>query len=134
MSLRRRHHWHHHSDDAPPRPLAARHAHHHSECAAGSLLLRLHAGVGSSRERSETGLPCARKRRYTTAEAVVYLHGDHLGSTSLTTNATGGIVAQSRYLPYGQERLTDGPAQTDLTFTGQRADNYTHLIEMGARW
>jgi RHS repeat-associated protein len=43
-------------------------------------------------------------------------------------------VAQSRYLPYGQERWTDGPAQTDFTFTGQRADNYTHLIEMGARW
>jgi hypothetical protein len=42
-----------------------------------STLPRLDAGVGSSRERSETGLPCARKRRYTTAEAVVYLHGDH---------------------------------------------------------
>jgi RHS repeat-associated protein len=43
-------------------------------------------------------------------------------------------VAQSRYLPYGQERWTDGPAQTDFTFTRQRNDNYTHLIEMGARW
>ncbi len=32
-----------------------------------------------------------------------YLHGDHLGPTSLTTNASGVIVAQSRYLPYGQE-------------------------------
>jgi RHS repeat-associated protein len=41
---------------------------------------------------------------------------------------------QARYLPYGQERWTSGPAQTDFTFTGQRADNYTHLIEMGARW
>jgi RHS repeat-associated protein len=43
-------------------------------------------------------------------------------------------VAQARHLPYGQERWTDSPAQTDFTFTGQRADNYTHLIEMGARW
>jgi RHS repeat-associated protein len=66
--------------------------------------------------------------------AVYYLHGDHLGSTSLTTDATGAIVAQSRYLPYGQERWTDGPAQTDFTFTGQRNDLYTHLIEMDARW
>jgi RHS repeat-associated protein len=55
-------------------------------------------------------------------------------SASLTTDASGGIVAQSRYLPYGQERWTDGPAQTDFTFTRQRNDNYTHLIEMGARW
>jgi len=39
-----------------------------------------------------------------------YLHGDHLGSTSLTTDANGGIMAQSRYLPYGQERWTSGPA------------------------
>jgi RHS repeat-associated protein len=66
--------------------------------------------------------------------AVFYLHGDHLGSTSLTTNINGGIVAQSRYLPYGQERWTSGPAQTGFTFTGQRADLSTHLIEMGARW
>jgi hypothetical protein len=72
------------------------------------LLLRLDAGVGSSRERSETGLPCGEEMRYTTASAVVYLHGDHLGSTSLTTDASGAPVAQSRYLPCGQERRTDG--------------------------
>ena len=65
---------------------------------------------------------------------VYYLHGDHLGSTSLTTDATGAIVAQSSYLPYGQERWTSGAAQTDFTFTGQRNDLSTHLIEMGARW
>ena len=63
-----------------------------------------------------------------------YLHGDHLGSTSLTTDASGNPVAQARYLPYGQERWTSGPAQTDFTLTGQRNDNYTRLIEMGARW
>jgi hypothetical protein len=62
-----------------------------------------------------------------------YLHGDHLGSTSLTTDASGNPVAQSRYLPYGQERWTSGPARTDFTFTGQRADLSTHLIEMDAR-
>jgi hypothetical protein len=55
-------------------------------------------------------------------------------SASLTTDATGNPVAQSRYLPYGQERWTDGILPTDFTFTGQRGDNYTHLFEMGARW
>ena len=33
---------------------------------------------------------------------VYYLHGDHLGSTSLTTDATGKVVHEARYLPYGQ--------------------------------
>jgi hypothetical protein len=46
----------------------------------------------------------------------------------------GSHCGMELLLPYGQERWTDGPAQTDFTFTGQRADNYTHLIEMGARW
>ena len=45
------------------------------------------------------------------------------------------MVAETRYLPYGEERWTGGGAQpTDFTFTGQRADSYIKLIEMGARW
>jgi hypothetical protein len=60
-----------------------------------------------------------------------YLHGDHLGSTSLTTDKDGVIVAQSRYLPYGQERWITGTLTTDFGFTGQRADtgkySYKHL-------
>ena len=50
-------------------------------------------------------------------------------SVSLTTDASGTIVAQARYLPYGQERWTDGSAQTDFTYTGQRADIYIGLME-----
>jgi RHS repeat-associated protein len=39
------------------------------------------------------------------------------------------------YLPYGDEGWTAGGAQpTDFTFTGQRADAYIKLVEMGARW
>ena len=67
-------------------------------------------------------------------DVVYYLHGDHLGSTSLTTDQAGGVIAQARYLPYGEERWTTGEAQTDFTFTGQRNDSYIKLIEMGARW
>jgi hypothetical protein len=33
---------------------------------------------------------------------VYYLSGDHLGSTSLTTDDTGDIVSEVRYLPYGE--------------------------------
>jgi hypothetical protein len=30
---------------------------------------------------------------------LVYLSGDHLGSVSLTTDQSGGVVSESRYLP-----------------------------------
>jgi RHS repeat-associated protein len=65
---------------------------------------------------------------------VYFIHADHLGSTSLTTDMTGTVVAEARYLPYGEERWTDGTQPTDFTFTGQRADSYIKLMEMGARW
>lgn len=67
-------------------------------------------------------------------DVVHFLHTDHLGSTSLTTDTTGAPIAQTRYRPYGEQRWTDGDTPTDFTFTGQRADSYMELIEMGARW
>jgi hypothetical protein len=53
-------------------------------------------------------------------DAVYYLNGDHLGSTSLTTDETGAVVSEGRCLPYGEERWTSGATPTDVTFTGQR--------------
>jgi len=63
------------------------------------------------------------------ADAVYYLHGDHLGSTSLTTCgsecgskpdgspiAVGEVVSEVRYHPYGQERWANGVAVTDFGF------------------
>ena len=35
-----------------------------------------------------------------------YLHGDHIGSVSLTTDAGGNVVSQQRYAPYGEVRWT----------------------------
>ncbi|MEM7345826.1 MAG: hypothetical protein AAF485_16410 [Chloroflexota bacterium] len=58
---------------------------------------------------------------------VYYLGGDHLGSTSLTTDSSGGLVSQVRYLPYGQERWTGGTSPTDFGFTSQRNDSYIIL-------
>ena len=43
--------------------------------------------------------------------------GLRLGSTSLTTDAAGNVVARQRYLPYGQERWTTGDVPTDFGFT-----------------
>ncbi len=63
-----------------------------------------------------------------------YLHSDHLGSTSLTTDESGNVAAAQKYLPYGEVRWVTGTLPTDFTYTGQRADAYTQLAEMGARW
>ena len=50
-----------------------------------------------------------------------HLHGDHLGSTSLTT-AGSAVEASRTYYAYGSERAATGDLQTDRTFTGQKRD------------
>lgn len=55
---------------------------------------------------------------------VTYLHPDHLGSTSLTTDAGGAKVARVLYYPYGEERYREGTLQTDYQFTGQRREGF----------
>ena len=61
-----------------------------------------------------------------------HLHGDHLGSTSLTT--TGSAVEASRaYYAYGSERAATGDLRIDRTFTGQKADG-TGLLYYNARY
>jgi len=64
-----------------------------------------------------------------------YLLGDHLGSTSLTTNAGGQIVSELRYKAWGEERYASGSTHTDYTYTGQYS--YTNdfgLMFYNARW
>jgi RHS repeat-associated protein len=67
-------------------------------------------------------------------DVVYFLHSDHLGSTSLTTDITGTVVAQTRYLPYGEERWITGTVVTDFTFTGQRAERGFGLLDYNARY
>jgi RHS repeat-associated protein len=67
---------------------------------------------------------------------VTYLHGDHLGSTSLTTSgaAPATIVAQARYLPFGGTRWESGTTPTDFQFTGQRKEAAFGLYDYNARY
>jgi RHS repeat-associated protein len=65
---------------------------------------------------------------------VYYLHGDHLGSTSLTTDNQGSVVHEARYLPFGEERWVDGEGVTDFTFTGQRVEAGFGLMDYNARY
>jgi RHS repeat-associated protein len=62
-----------------------------------------------------------------------YLHSDHLGSTSVTTNASGGVVARQWYYPYGSVRGSVGTLPTQRTFTGQYSDA-TGLMYFNARY
>jgi RHS repeat-associated protein len=65
---------------------------------------------------------------------LTYLHGDHLGSTSLATDDEGEELYRRGYYPFGEERYAVGVAVTDYGFTGQREEAHIDLIEMGARW
>jgi len=64
-----------------------------------------------------------------------YLLSDHLGSTSLTTNASGGLISEMKYKAWGEVRSSTGTTPTDYTYTGQ----YSHTADFGlmfynARW
>jgi hypothetical protein len=63
--------------------------------------------------------------------AVVYLHGDHLGSVSVATSAAGALLSKQDFTPWGEVRAGDIP-QTTLDFTGQRRDA-TGLLYYHAR-
>ncbi|MCI0556432.1 MAG: Tox-REase-5 domain-containing protein [Anaerolineae bacterium] len=65
-----------------------------------------------------------------------YLLGDHLGSTSLTTNASGQIVSELRYKAWGEVRYPangQNPGPSDYTYTGQYSDSYINLLWYGSR-
>jgi hypothetical protein len=49
-----------------------------------------------------------------------YVLKDHLGSASMTTDASGGIVGEQWYYAFGQTRFTINTMPTDKLFTGQR--------------
>jgi len=78
---------------------------------------------------SATGMNRIVMRKYTipSSMAVEYLLGDHLGSTSITTDANGAKVSEMRYKPWGELRYTWTSAPTttpayrlaNYTFTGQ---------------
>jgi RHS repeat-associated protein len=64
-----------------------------------------------------------------------YLLGDHLGSTSLTTDANGIVVSEMRYKAWGETRYASGTTPTQYQYTGQ----YSYTAEFGlyfynARW
>ena len=64
-----------------------------------------------------------------------YLLGDHLGSTSLVTDANGNVVSQMYYKAWGEVRYASGNTPTKYQYTGQ----YSYESDFGlqfynARW
>ena len=69
---------------------------------------------------------------------LTYLHGDHLGSASLATDAHGAKLTGSdaRYFPYGALRpgLAGATLPTDRRYTGQRFEASLGLYDYNARY
>ncbi len=68
------------------------------------------------------------------ANGTFYLLTDHLGSVVAVLDGSGAVVAEQRYRPFGQPRLTPGIAQTDRGFTGQQSLAAAGLQNFNARW
>lgn len=49
---------------------------------------------------------------------MTYLHGDHLGSVSASTNSSGVLIAQRRFTPFGAVRQGAETLPTKRGFTG----------------
>ncbi|MBL8092343.1 MAG: RHS repeat-associated core domain-containing protein, partial [Anaerolineales bacterium] len=64
-----------------------------------------------------------------------FILGDHLGSTSLVTDANGTVINETKYKAWGEARYSSGAEQTKYTYTGQ----YSYVSDFGlhfynARW
>ncbi len=69
------------------------------------------------------------------AGTLYFILGDHLGSTSLVTSASGLVVSQTQYKAWGEVRYNSGTNPTNYTYTGQ----YSYTADFGlmfynARW
>ncbi len=64
---------------------------------------------------------------------VFYYFSDHLGSASVVTNATGTIVEESDYYPFGGERIITNSDPNQYKFTGKERDAESGLDYFIAR-
>lgn len=69
---------------------------------------------------------------------LVYFASDHLSSTSIVMDASGTLLSEQRYLPFGEVRSeyqsTDGITETDFGYTGQRNLGGMGLMDYNARF
>jgi RHS repeat-associated protein len=68
------------------------------------------------------------------SRVVHYYFHDHLGSTSIVTDAVGNIVKESDYYPYGGEIPISGSDLNRYKFTGKERDSESGLDNFVARY
>jgi len=73
---------------------------------------------GGSVTRTVTYYPAGGAMRINST--LYFILKDHLGSASVVTDASGTILGENRYYPFGETRVTTGTIFTDRLFTGQR--------------
>jgi RHS repeat-associated protein len=66
---------------------------------------------------------------------VIYYHKDHLGSSTVMTDASGNMLETTDYMPFGAQRDNSGPYPniTHYRFTGQELDVESGLYNYNAR-
>ena len=89
--------------------------HSHLLCA---LLKQGMRGEGWILTRTITYYPAGGAMRIN--NTLYYILKDHLGSASAVTDASGNLIGEQRFYPFGQTRLTLGSLYTDRLYTGQR--------------
>jgi hypothetical protein len=62
-----------------------------------------------------------------------FIIGDHLGSTSLVTDANGAVINETKYKAWGETRYSSGTEQTKYQYTGQYSDSYINLLWYNSR-
>jgi RHS repeat-associated protein len=65
---------------------------------------------------------------------VSWLHHDQLGSTRTITSATGAVVGQNSFTPYGGIASSSGTVSTPLLYGGQYLDSESGLYYLQARY
>ena len=72
-------------------------------------------------------------RAFRDGDGIQYLFSDHIGSASVSYRPSDSRTQRQYYMPYGGIRHTDG-LDTDIGYTGQRADTSTGLMFYNARY
>jgi hypothetical protein len=90
---------------------------------------------GTTQTTSYYTVPGARVVRTGIGAGTVYwVLTDHLGSSSVTVDASGNsVVGTLRYEAYGATRVSTGSMATDKLYTGQRSES-VGLYYYNARW
>jgi RHS repeat-associated protein len=66
---------------------------------------------------------------------IYYYHGDHLGSSSWISNASGNVDQHLAYMPFGEDFINERhESDIRFKFTGKERDTETGFSYFGARY